>query len=200
MFRDAVRLVDPSGDAYYNCPHLYVEFSATSGPFSGFRTRLSVKDKEIQLDDSWKRIDFFPKTISRSGVKHRIHRTKKVSLDPETLKGFLDYSFNLDTLYAVDNRFDFLRPHDIIAVSDSSHQPGEPGRLLEIRHIQKGPFLEYLKDHVRAYSIRLAAQRQIGRTPLTTLTRRFVAVKASRPTPMQRPTRWKRRSTFLPSN
>jgi hypothetical protein len=42
-------------------------------------------------------------------VKPRIHRTKKVDVDPETLRGLLNYTDSLDTLYAADNRFDFLR-------------------------------------------------------------------------------------------
>ena len=105
-----ILLIDPNGDAYHRRPHLYVEFSRTSsGPYSGAITRLSIKREEIGLDDSWRRINFFPKTFSRLPEKPRIHKAEKISLDAETLKGFLDYTDRLDTLYAVDNRFDFLR-------------------------------------------------------------------------------------------
>jgi len=105
----------------------------------------------------------FLKTFSRSDVKPRIHRTKKVSFDPETLKGWLDYTVDLDTLYAVDNRFDFLQQRDIIAVANSARESGASDRLLQIRHIQKGPLLEYLKYQHGDHRIRTAAKRQIGR-------------------------------------
>src|SRR5205807_1170212 len=42
-----ILLIDHEGDAYYNCPHLYAEFTGPSGPYSGFRPRLSVKGEEI---------------------------------------------------------------------------------------------------------------------------------------------------------
>ena len=158
-----ILLVDPNGDAYHNRPHLYVEFTGPSSPYSGFRTRLSVNGAEIEVDDSWRRIDFFPKTFSRSGVNPRVHRTESINLDPETLKGFLGYKDRLDTLYAVDNRFDFLRQRDIIAVTGTARTPEESDRLLQILHIQKSPFLEYLNDHYGDFRIRQAAKRQIGR-------------------------------------
>ena len=69
----------------------------------------------------------------------------------------------MDTLYAVDNRFDTLGQRDIIAVANSAKQPGEPDCFLQILHIQKGFFHEYLNDHHDKYRIRQAAKRQIGR-------------------------------------
>jgi hypothetical protein len=159
-----ILLIDPNGDAHHRRPHLYVEFSRTSsGPYSGAITRLSIKREEIELDDSWRRINFFPKTFSRLPEKPRIHKAEKISLDAETLKGFLDYTDRLDTLYAVDNRFDFLRQRDIIAVANSAGQSGGSDRFLQVLHVQKCSFIEYLNDHHADYRIRLAARRQVGR-------------------------------------
>ncbi len=157
-----ILLLDPEGDAYHNYPHLYVEFTGPSGPFSGFLTHLSLNGAEVELDDTWHRIDFFPRTFSRSAIEHRIHRTEKINLDTETLKGFVDHRDRLDALYAVDNRFDFLRQRDIIAVANSARRPDQSDVFLQIMHIQKGPFLEYLNDR-NDYRIRQAAKRQIGR-------------------------------------
>ena len=79
-----ILLVDPNGDAFHNHPHLYADFTGPSGPYSGFNTKLSVKSEEIELDNSWRRIDFFPKIFSGGPVKPRIHQKAKVDLDPET--------------------------------------------------------------------------------------------------------------------
>jgi len=157
-----ILIVDPTGDARHKHPHLYAEFTGPSGPYSGFYARLSAGGEEIGLDESWHRVDFFPKTFSSSAAKPRIHQNEKVNLVPEVLKGFRDYG-PLDTLYAVDDRFDFLRQRDIIAVADSARQAGAFERFLQILHIQKGPFVEYLRDHHEPFSIRHDAQRQIGR-------------------------------------
>lgn len=69
----------------------------------------------------------------------------------------------MDTLYAVDGRFDFLHQRDIVAVAGSAMEVGAPERLLQILHIQKGPFANYLKDHLEQFGVRRDAQRQIGR-------------------------------------
>jgi hypothetical protein len=159
-----ILLIDPNGDAYHKRPHLYVEFSSTSsGPYSGVLTRLSIRKANIELDDSWRRINFFPKTFSRPPEKPHIHKTEKINLDAETLKGFVDYKDRLDTLYAVDNRFDFLRQRDIIAVANSAGQSGGSDRFLQVLHVEKCSFIEYLNDHHGDYRIRLAARRQVGR-------------------------------------
>ena|SRR5438874_1044549 len=125
--------------------------------------QLSVRGEEIELDDSWRRINFFPTIFSDSAVEPHIRRREKINLDPETLKRFQDYRDPLDTLYAVDSRFDFLRPGDIVAVANTSRTPDESDRLLQILHVQKSPLPEYLNDHRGIYSIRKAAKRQIGR-------------------------------------
>jgi hypothetical protein len=157
-----ILVVDPEGDAHHHHPYLYAEFSGPLGPYCANRTRLSVGDEEIELDDTWRRIDFFPKSFSGAPAKPRIPRTEKISLDPDVLKGFRDYG-PLDTLYAVDNRFDFLSQGDIVAVAESAREAGDADRLLQILHIHRGPFVEYLKDRRDHFGIRHNAMRQIGR-------------------------------------
>ena len=162
LYADIV-LVDAEGDVYQKRPHLYVEFSTATGPYAGFIESLSVKSEEIELDDSWRRIDFFPKNYPAATIKPRIHKTEKIYLDSEALKAFLNHTPRLDTLYAADNRFDFLRQRDIIAVANSAGKPSELEHLLEVRHIQKGSFIDYLNDHRGNYRVRQDAMRQIGR-------------------------------------
>ena len=161
-----ILLIDPEGDAHYRCPHLYAEFSGPSGPYSGFNPRLSVRGEEIDLDDSWRRIGFFPKTLSGAEREFRVQQTQRINLDPETLKRFQEHKEPLDTLYAVDSRFDFLRPGDIIAVADTARTPDEPDRLLQILHIETSSLPDYLNDNQGNYRIREMAKRQIGRDRL----------------------------------
>jgi hypothetical protein len=157
-----ILIVDPDGDAYHHHPHLYAEFTGRSGPYRHVSTRLSVGTEEIELDDTWRRIDFFPKTFSSVPAKPRTPRTEKIVLAPDVLKEFRDYG-PLNTLYAVDDRFDFLKQHDIVAVADSARQEGERERMLQILHIQKCSFREYFTDRLEHFSIRHDAKRQIGR-------------------------------------
>jgi hypothetical protein len=157
-----IALIDPSGDARYNCPHLYAAFSDASGPYSGFFERLSIKGENIQLDDAWRRIDFFPKTFGQPTAKPRTRRTEKIDLDAETLKGVKDYSLPLNTLFALDGRFDFLQQRDIISVANSG-RAGYADHDIEVRHIYKGPFADYLNKQPETHTARQAAMRQIGR-------------------------------------
>ena len=155
-------LVDPSGDAHYNHPHLYAEFSGVSGPYSGFYERLSIKSEKIERDVSWRRIEFFPKSFARPRLKPRIHRTEKINLDPETLSGLRDYKITLDTLFTLDDRFGFLRQRDVVGIANTARD-GLGDRFLEVRHIYKGPFAQYLNEQSDHYNTRQAAKRQIGR-------------------------------------
>jgi hypothetical protein len=84
-------------------------------------------------------------------------------VDTESLKGYLKYEISLDELYAVDDRYDFLRQRDAIFIENSAKSPQEPDRALEVRHIYNGPLIDYLNDHPERYHIQQAARRQIGR-------------------------------------
>jgi hypothetical protein len=156
-----ILIVDPEGDEHHHHPHLYAEFTGRSGPFRYNTTRLSAGGEEIELDDTWRRIDYFPKTFS-SSVEDPDLRSQKINLDPTILKGFRDYG-PLDKLYALDDRFDFLRQRDVVAVADSAYSVDQSDRLLQVLYIRKGPFAEYLKDQPEPFGTRRDAKRQIGR-------------------------------------
>jgi len=159
-----VVLVDPNGDGQYNCPHLYVEFSDASGPYSGFYERLSIKTEKIELDDTWHRIDFFPKTFPRPRPKVGYRRqSEKINLDATTLKGLNSYTLSLDTLIAVDGRYDSLQQRDIVEIANSARQGYDRDSAVVVRHVHRGLFSDYLKDQNDKYSVREAAKRQVGR-------------------------------------
>lgn len=158
-----IMFVDPDGDAHYHFPHLYAEFTSASGPYSQFSDKLTVGGERIELDDSWRRIDFFPKTFASSAPKRRIHDTPKIKLDAETLKSVMRYESSLKELYAVDDRYDFLHPHDVVFLENTADSPQEPGRALEVRYVHKGTLIEYLSQHPESYRIRQTARSQVGR-------------------------------------
>jgi hypothetical protein len=157
-----ILIVDPNGDERYGYPHLYTDFKGTKGPYDSFYETLSVRGEEIDLDESWRRVDFFPKRLPIPAIKPRVITGEKIVLPPEVLKDIREYR-EMDTLYAADGRFDFLRQRDIVAVADSAQQAGEPERHLQILHIQRGPLANYIASNLSPYGIRFAAQRQIGR-------------------------------------
>jgi Restriction endonuclease len=158
-----ILLVDAEGDGHHQHPHLYAEFGKPRGPYSHFTTHLTNRGEEIELDDSWRHVDFFPKRFPHSLPKPRVHKTRTVTLNDPTLKGFLDYSDHLDTLFAVDDHLDFLQQRDIVAVAGSARPPAGIDRLIQVLHVQKCPFGEYLKGHQADHRVRQAAKRQIGR-------------------------------------
>jgi hypothetical protein len=153
-------LVDSDGDGYRKHPHIYVEFSRDTGPYSGVREFLSIGGQRFDLDEEWTRIDFFSKTLSNAIAKPRVHITRKIELDTQTLKGFLEYKSDADTLYAIDDRYDFLQQRDIVPVAGTS-QGGE--HFLKVMYIQKSPFGAFLKNHPEAYKAKRFANQQIGR-------------------------------------
>jgi hypothetical protein len=158
-----ILIVDPTGDGRYGQPHLYAEFKGAKGPYYGFNESLSVQGEEVDLDESWRRVDFFPKRFPIPAIKPRIITSEKIVLPPEVLKDVREYRATVDTLYAVDGRFDFLRQRDIVAVADSAQQAGEPERHLQILHIHKGSLANYVASNGSHFGIHFAAQRQIGR-------------------------------------
>lgn len=157
-----ILIVDPSGDDRYRKPHLYAEFKGTKGPYHGFYERLSVQGEEIDLNKSWRRVDLFPRRFPNPVPKPRVLTSEQIVLSPELTKDIREYRA-VDTLYAVDDRYDFLQQRDIVAVANSASQAGEPERYLQILHIQRGPLGDYIASNLSPFNIRFAAQRQIGR-------------------------------------
>lgn len=156
-----ILLVDGEGDEYHSCPHLYLDFAGR--PYSRFVQRLTIRGEEIEIDDSWSRITFFPATFSAESPRPRIHRSERLSLDAETVRDFRDFRDPINRLFAVDERFESIRPGNVIAIAETNRKADEAELLLEVRHAQRGPLVEYLNDFWDKERIRRAASRQVGR-------------------------------------
>jgi len=154
---DSILVVDPDGDRTQDCPHLYVEFDAESGPYDGFWKRLSIGQEEIELDDTWQRISFFPKTQPKKSKGSQTPKTK-VTLDPETLKNLEKYSKDADTLFALDERYDKLKARQVIEIVG-----GKEPHFLRVTYATKTPFAEYVKHNSWIWNVRRLASQQVGR-------------------------------------
>lgn len=157
-----ILLVDGEGDDHYSCPHLYLTFTGRT-PYSGFFSRVAVRGEEIEIDDSWSRIEFFPKTFSPQPANARVYFPDSVSLDADTASDFRDFRDPINRLFAVDDRFAGVRPRTVIAISEAIRKKDEAELLLEVRNVHKGPFGQYLNDFWDKHRIQLAAERQVGR-------------------------------------
>ncbi|TQF27560.1 hypothetical protein UNPF46_29950 [Bradyrhizobium sp. UNPF46] len=158
-----IALIDAKGDGSFECPHLYVEFSSASGPYAGFYEKLTVGGEKVPLDDSWRRISFFPKPFQSRKIKRRIHRDRKVALASDVLSAYLKYELSLDELAAIDGRYDFLRQGDVVFIEGAIRNPHESERAVEVRHVFKGRLGDYLADQPERLKVRHEIQRQVTR-------------------------------------
>jgi hypothetical protein len=157
---DDVMLVDPEGDGLYKCPHIYVDFSTHLRIYAGSLEYLSVGETRIELTDEWKRIDYFKTAIAITPRAPDSQDQQEIDLDSETLKAYLEFKGDANTLYAVDDRYKDFQRGDIIPLR--GEHKGEK-HYFKIMHSQKTTFDEYLRHHPRAWEAGRLAARQIGR-------------------------------------
>jgi hypothetical protein len=123
-----IAVIDDKGDSEFRFPHIYVDFHETRGPFLGFAEYLRIHDRRHESLDGLKRVDRFPHVFDapRIGTIHG-DRTLKVDERVRRIVEASNESFN--TLYAVDDRYDFLAEADVITVEksrDEGRRSGEP--------------------------------------------------------------------------
>ena len=153
-------VIDPEGDDYYKCPHVYVDFSFHQGPYDGQRDYLSVGENHIALTDEWRRIEYF-KTAPTITIKAPDQQyVRVIDLDSETLKAHFEYKRDSETLYAIDDRYNGFKLGDVITLR--VEHKGEK-HYLKVTHSQKSTLEEYLRHHPRQWEARRFAARQIGR-------------------------------------
>ena len=155
-----VLLVDPEGDRLYQCPHIYLDFSAHPNNYAGTRKYLSVGEVNIEITDDWKRIDYFKMAAAIIPKTPTPQDQRIIDLDDEIVKAHLNFKRDAEALYAVDDRYDNFQRGDIIPLRGEHN--GEK-HYFKITHIQKTTIGEYLRHHVRALEASSFAVRQIGR-------------------------------------
>ena len=152
-----ILVVDTEGDSLYKFPHVYVDFRGIDNPFRGSYGLLRYYEREFHIDEEWQRVSKFPKQWNEL-VRPRLHRNRKVELDPETLKRFRDYDDDADILFAIDDRYGFLNPRDYVKVE------GRPDEAyLLVTFVCRTAFGDYVDKSYRSYRLRSFAERQVGR-------------------------------------
>jgi hypothetical protein len=158
-----IDVIDDKGDSEFQFPHIFVDFHDVNGPFFGFARYLQIHAHRRETIDGLKRVDHFPSkfgapkigTVHSAKLKVMIAAARLVSLGNERMQ----------TLYAVDDRLDFLAVADVIGIEGTEGKLGTSGEpiLIQITHKRMLPgkaFLESLKDDP---TLMYEARQQIGR-------------------------------------
>lgn len=158
-----IAVIDDKGDSEFRLPHIFVDFHDTKGPFFGFACYLQIHEHRRETIEGLKRIDHFPSKFGAPKVG-TVHSAKlKVTMAAARLVSAGNAS--VQTLYAVDERFDFLAVADVIGIEGTEGKLGTPGEpiLIQITHKRMmlgKAFLESLKDDP---TLMYEARQQIGR-------------------------------------
>ena len=176
---DEVFLVDPEGDGYYKFPHIYLDFPQQQKPiYAGQHDFLSVGQQHIELTDEWKRTRVFKGAPLESDAGLVVLNDKCIVLDKETFKAHFEFKGDAETLYAADDRYDYLKARNVVPI-EGAHE-GQT-HYLKVTHVQKGTLEDYLRHHPRRWEASRFAARQIGREVSDTETLTMVEVDRAYP-------------------
>lgn len=158
---DAIALVDDRGDSENDYPHIFVDFHPVRGPFHGLFEYLKVGERQVSHLDELTRITIFPEAFEspRFGT---VYNDKYVELD-DRMRSFLkhDHSGPVN-LYAIDDRYAFLKPTDVIGVAQSGGTNGE-GVLLKVTCVRDVLGRDILSQYERNPMLKVHVQAQVGR-------------------------------------
>lgn len=154
-------LIDDKGDAYYNFPHIYVDFIGDYGPFAGTRSILKIKKNEIDLTEEYERINVFPKEFKKI-IFGKVYKDKTIYLNNESLKEFKDHK--LDTIYTTKEKYNFLNSRDIIRIDSQEIEVEE--QFIQITYKFKTDVETYIQQLPEdSHKIKRDIEMQLGQMP-----------------------------------
>lgn len=153
-------VVDDKGDAYYNFPHLYIDFWGDMGPFAGCRNILEIGNQEIELTKNYERISVFPKKFKKEGFG-KIHKNRRILSNADSLREFKNR--RLDAIYETDGRYDFLNPREVILIDNSGVESEE--EYIQITHKFKAKIKDHIDQALEPHNIRRSIEVQLERKP-----------------------------------
>lgn len=155
---DDISFIDEKGDIIYDCPHIYLDFKPTKGPFSRFLSFIDVGHEQIDITkEEYKRVRKFPETYSKI-EKGKIYREKAIEFDPVSMRYFKDGNNFFYRFYDADDKYEFLQQRDIIYVK-GSEENGEK-KFIKITYKEKSQVASYLyKKSVHKSEV----ERMVGR-------------------------------------
>lgn len=152
-----IMLIDKNGDEKYKFPHIYIDSINSRGPFSGKYEFFKIGEREFNITKEYKRINVFPKKFKKQKFG-KIYKDKKISFNEESLRAFNEY--RIDTLYADDSKYEFIKQRDLIGVDDSKgNSSGDI--FLQITHKFREKVGKYLED--KDFKARNSINLQLGR-------------------------------------
>jgi hypothetical protein len=158
-----IAVIDDKGDSEFEMPHIFVDFHETKGPFIGFAEYLRIHEQRHESLDDLKRIKYFPSQFDapRIGTVHS--RKLNVSLRDARLTS--SASAQMQTLYAVDDRFDFLAVADVIGIAGTEGKLGTAGEpiLIQITHKRTISGKEFLANLIDEPTLMHEVRHQVGR-------------------------------------
>lgn len=120
---EAIVAIDDEGDAEKEMPHIYVDFDAANGPFSGVQRSISFSQYHSESLEELKRISIFPAEFQEPAT--RLIHDRKLSLQGSVGDGIRMGRSSDFTLYDCDGAMDFLQVGDVIALEGVNETNGE---------------------------------------------------------------------------
>jgi hypothetical protein len=157
---DSIAVIDGEGDSIYKFPHIYVDFQADRGPFSGYYEYLEINEHHHEAIKGMKRIKKFPSTFSRPRIGI-IHRDKTIRLDRFTVNRLKGGYHSRCTIYDCDNRYQFLNLADVIEVEQTQNSEGKI--LIKITNKREERAEDFLRQHKDDPTAANRVEEQIGR-------------------------------------
>jgi len=163
-FQD-IEVIDEQGDSEFKFPHLFVEFHEGRGPFFGFGEFLRVNEQRRESLDGLNRVEYFPPIFGAPRIG-TVHSNKlKVAMPAVRLMSAAHTA--TQSLYALDDRLDFLNVADVIGIEGTEGKLGSPGPvLIQITHkqvIEGDRFLEAVKsDPTLMHEVQLQVGRDVS--------------------------------------
>ena len=154
-------VIDDKGDVKYDFPHIFIEFGLHHRMFKSGLEFVKINNQNIYIhDEEYKRIRFFPSAFPII-KKGRVYKNKSINLENETLRLFKVGNGIIDTLFDIEGRYNFLKPRDIILVSDAEHK--DEKKYLEITYKYTITVKKYLTEKNNSVA-RGDIERQVGRS------------------------------------
>jgi len=153
---DDMLVIDDKGDSWNELPHIFVDF-VDGSPVSGTIAYLEKGQRHIGLDEfSLKAV--FPKSFPEPKFG-KIYDAEGLALPDNLSEQHVNFRGNLNSLYDVDGRYDYLKPSDVAVIRFGQ----KDDRFIQITHRFQVTGDELLKDQPQ---LLWEIKQQIGREPL----------------------------------
>lgn len=157
-------VIDDKGDHSYNFPHIFTEFGkyGENSPFSRSIYAFETNQKEMFINDEFKRVNIFPKKLP----KQKLGKVHKVKLDiPYEAIGLYEGKVTHNgNVFCLNGKYTY-KVGEVIIVEDNTKTGAALGdRHLEITHVYQTTVKQFLAENTEnPYKYRDFISQQIGK-------------------------------------